>query len=354
MNIWIDLANSPQVLFFRPLIAEMEKRGHVVLLTSRDFAQTVPLANRYGFKHTPIGAHGGKAWMRIAQRSLGRARGLVRWARSQPPIDLAVSHNSYSQALAAARLRLPFVTLMDYEHQPANHLCFRLARRVIVPECFPDQLLKRYGAEEKSLKYNGIKEQIYLTDFAPQADYFQSVGIDSTYPTVVMRPPGPWAAYHRDFGNTLFDLTLDLVSQQAVTVIFTPRVAEQAESVRALQRSNIWIPPQVLDGPNLLYHADAVISGGGTMNREAGVLGTPAYTVFQGKLGAADEYLIARARMTHIASYEDVKKLNIAKKESHFSNGYPDLVPEVIEMIVGGVTRQAGYLQKVQVAPPAR
>jgi predicted glycosyltransferase len=65
----------------------------------------------------------------------------------------------------------------------------------------------------------------------------------------------------------------------------------------------------VYDGSNLLYHADLVISGGGTMNREAAVLGTPTYTVFKGKLGAVDEYLIQRGRMIHVRNQQDMQRM---------------------------------------------
>ena len=37
---------------------------------------------------------------------------------------------------------------------------------------------------------------------------------------------------------------------------------------------------------NLLYHSDLVISGGGTMNREAAALGIPTVTIFKGPMGA--------------------------------------------------------------------
>ena len=40
--------------------------------------------------------------------------------------------------------------------------------------------------------------------------------------------------------------------------------------------------------------ADALVSAGGTMNREAAVLGTPVWSIFEGPLGAVDELLVAR------------------------------------------------------------
>jgi predicted glycosyltransferase len=48
MRIWIDLANSPHVPFFRKLRSEFAERGHEVELTARAFAETVELAAAAG------------------------------------------------------------------------------------------------------------------------------------------------------------------------------------------------------------------------------------------------------------------------------------------------------------------
>lgn len=338
MKIWIDLANSPQVLFFRPIIGELRRRGHEVLITSRDFAQTLALADRCELSHTPIGHHDGGHWLTSTRRILKRALRLRHWARSQGGIDFAVSHNSYSQAIAAKLLRLPFVTLMDYEHQPLNHLCFRLAQRVIVPEVFPDNFLARFGAIGKTTKYPSLKEQIYLEDFVPTAGYLHDLGIPEQKILIVMRPPAPWALYHP--GETdLFDSVLSkMIGSPETFTIFMPRVPAQAEGVMALGYENLWIPPRALDGPNLLYHADLVISGGGTMNREAAVLCTPTYTVFQGELGSVDRYLIHIGQMAQICNLTDIDRIRIKKRhgrEAIGKNG--NLVREITNLILGSV-----------------
>jgi hypothetical protein len=41
LRIWIDLSNTPHVLFFEPIIRELEALGHVVAVTSRRFANTL-------------------------------------------------------------------------------------------------------------------------------------------------------------------------------------------------------------------------------------------------------------------------------------------------------------------------
>src|SRR5688572_26354188 len=146
MRIWIDLANSPHVPFFRALVKELSLRNHEVVITARDFAETVALAKLAGLDAEVIGGHGGGKLLGKAGNLVQRAMALARWARGRS-VDLAVSHNSYSQILAARALSIRAVTLMDYEHQPANHLAFRFASRIIVPEAFPDEALTRYGAQ---------------------------------------------------------------------------------------------------------------------------------------------------------------------------------------------------------------
>jgi predicted glycosyltransferase len=334
LRIWIDLANSPQVLFFHPIVQEIERRGHTTVITTRDFAQTEALATNCGMRHTPVGGHGGKRLSRIGLTLADRAWRLARFARANR-CDLAVSHNSYGQSLAAAALRIPSVTLMDYEHQPANHLAFRLARRVIVPEFFPEAALRRFGATpKKTRRYRGVKEQIYLADFVPRPGFLQTLGIAPDRVVVVMRPPGAWGLYH-DFENELFDPVFKYVVGHAdATVVFLPRVASQSDAARARRLPNVIVPADALDGPNLLYHADLVISGGGTMNREAAVLGTPAYSVFKGKSAAVDRYLVEQGRMTMIGEPSDIPRIEIRKKQPGAAMSGAALVRDVTDAIL--------------------
>ena len=60
MRIWIDLANSPHVPFFRALANELNDRGHEIGVTARDFAETVGLAQAAGFSPEVISGHGGR------------------------------------------------------------------------------------------------------------------------------------------------------------------------------------------------------------------------------------------------------------------------------------------------------
>ena len=337
MLIWIDLANSPHVPFFRALREEFEGRGARVRVTARDFAQTVELAQQAGLEPVVIGGYGGRALSGKAGNLIGRTAALARWARGQG-FDLAVSHNSYAQVAAARALGVRAVTLMDYEHQPANHLAFRFASRVIVPRSFPEEALSRYGAKSgKVRRYTGTKEDVYLADFVPDprfAESLRELGIEAGDVLVVVRPPARDALYHR-FDNELFgELLGRLDALDDVKIFLLPRSAEQRAEFAARALRNMILPSAALDGANLIAAADLVISAGGTMNREAAALGVPAATIYAGRWAAIDEELVREGRLQRISAREDLDALKIEKKSGLSLRGALRVRAEVADLIL--------------------
>jgi predicted glycosyltransferase len=62
-----------------------------------------------------------------------------------------------------------------------------------------------------------------------------------------------------------------------------------------------------VDGRSLVALADVVVSGGGTMNREAAALGTPVWSIFEGRLGAVDEMLARHGRLSLLRDPDEVE-----------------------------------------------
>jgi uncharacterized protein len=108
--------------------------------------------------------------------------------------------------------------------------------------------------------------------------------------------------YHR-FENDLFRQVLErLRGAQAVVL---PRTEDQRAE---LERAGGWIiPGRAIDAQSLVAYADLVVSAGGTMNREAVALDTPVYTIFEGRLGAVDERLMAEGRLQRLERAEGVE-----------------------------------------------
>ena len=336
MLIWVDLANSPHVPFFRALKSGLEARGAELRMTARDFAQTVELARSAGLEPVIIGGFGGRALAGKAGNLIGRAASLARWARGQG-FDLAVSHNSYAQVAAARALSIPAVTMMDYEHQPANHLAFRLASRVIVPRAFPTDALQRYGAGSRKVRrYEGTKEDVYLADFAPDPKFTErlvELGISAGDVIVTVRPPARDALYHR-FDNELFEELLRRLQERPdVKAIVLPRT--EAQRAEFTTGGKVILPRRALDGANLIAASDLVFSAGGTMNREAAALGVPAATIYAGRWAAIDEELVREGRLKRIATREDLDNLKIEKKSGLKPRRALSVRAEVADLILG-------------------
>ncbi|HYS05955.1 MAG TPA: DUF354 domain-containing protein [Candidatus Dormibacteraeota bacterium] len=344
MKVWIDLANSPHVLFFAPILKEMERRGIEVTCTARDFAQTLGLARMHGLRVESIGRHGGRSALGKTREIVARAAALRRFARKARP-DIAVSHNSYAQALAARSLGIPFVTLMDYEHTPANHISFRMASRILLPRAVPDGSVARYGASSRKVRrYAGFKEQVYLEDFEPEASVFDGLLAEDVVRgcvVAVARPPADFAIYHR-FKNPLFDLWLDRVGRDpGVRVVLLPRTRDQRDRALALGLPSVVVPDREIDGPNLVYHADLVVSAGGTMNREAAVMGVPTYSLFTGRQAAVDTALEALHRLVFVRGAEDLGAIRMVKSAARSRLRNPELRGQIVAEILGAAVRLA-------------
>jgi uncharacterized protein len=302
MRVWVDLTNSPHVLVLRPLIAALQADGAEVAVTARDFAQTVALCERFGIDCDVIGRHRGA---RLGAKAVGladRSLALARYARGKR-FDLALGHGSNDVTVASWLLRVPRTTMFDYEWATVQHnVNCRLAQAVVVPEAIPPERLDRYGAHGKLQRYAGLKEEYYLSDFEPDPAIVGELGLDAAQPIAVVRTPPSVSLYHR-FENDLFAQVLVELRDRAQVVVL-PRVADQrAELERA---GGFVIPERAIDAQSLIAYADVVVSAGGTMNREAVALGTPAYTTFEGRPGAVDDALIAEGRLRRLTSPGEV------------------------------------------------
>jgi uncharacterized protein len=312
MRVWIDVTNSPHVLFFRPLIRLLEADGHDVTVTAREYAQTLELLALHQIAHTEVGPrHGGAGTIGKARALAGRLVALRRFARGRR-FDVALAHGSHELTLTARSLGIPSATAHDYEFASLqHHLGLRAATRVVFPDSVPADRLRRYGVRPPELRtYPGIKEEYYLADFEPDRDAV--AGIDPARVLAVVRTPPDVSAYHRH-GNPLFGGVLERLGRDdSVHAVVLPRTKEQEHAIRTLDLPSLHVPEHAVDAQSLVALADLVVSAGGTMNREAVALGVPVYTTFAGRLGAVDEALLREGRMMQLT---DPEALTLRKRD---------------------------------------
>jgi uncharacterized protein len=309
VRVWIDVTNSPHVVFFRPLVALLESRGHEVTITAREFAQTLELLDDAGLSHTVVGPPHGGASRAGKVRAMGaRLHAMRRFAGSRG-FDLALAHASHELPLAARSLGIPSAYAFDYEFALAQHgIGCRAATRVVVPNAIPQRRLDRLGARSgKVRRYPGLKEEYYLHGFGPDARVLTDLGIDRSRVVAVVRTPPEVALYHRH-GSPLFTRVVErLGSDPGVHAIVLPRTPAQRASLRTTGLPSLVVPARAVDALSLVALADVVVSAGGTMNREAAALGTPVWTTFAGRIGAVDAGLVAEGRLHVLGSIDDLR-----------------------------------------------
>ena len=307
MRVWVDLTNSPHALLFGPIVRRLQERGDEVLVTVRRFAHTPELARRRFDDPQVVGAGEASSVPGKVAALQSRSRALVGMAKRFRP-DVAVSHGSQDQVIAARVLRIPSLVSVDYEYQPANHLSFRLANRLLLPAAFDETDIARRGGRTKTWRYHGLKEEVYLSDFTPSPKFPDSLDLSRDGgPVVLLRPPPRGALYHRG-GNPLWDQLVDSLrqSKEVCTLVLPRHPGDVASLASTVEGGGIRVLREPVEGPDLIWWSDAVVSGGGTMNREAVVLGTPVWTLFGGRLGGVDRQLIADGRLSSLRNPEEL------------------------------------------------
>jgi hypothetical protein len=309
-KIWIDLENSPHVPFFKPIMEELERRGHSIVLTARDCFQVCELADLFHLQYRRIGRHYGK-------HRLAKVAGLgIRVLQMTPGMfrekpDLSLSHGSRSQIVVSSLLGVPNITIFDYEH--SAHMRIFTPTWVMAPE-----VVVEAGAcgedipKDRLLSYPGIKEDVYAPSFQPDSSIKQELGLQDNDLVVTIRPPATEAHYHNPEAEGLLTAVFQLLQKlPQAKIVLVPRTPKQGQDLKRqfpemFRQKKAIIPERVVDGLDLIWFSDLVISGGGTMNREAAALGVPVYSIFRGKIGAVDHYLASQGRLVLLETVADV------------------------------------------------
>ena len=314
-RFWIDIDNSPHVPFFVPIFEELRKRGHEVILTARDAYQVRELLDLYHLSCKLVGRHYGK---NRAAKILGtcmRAAQLIPRMFNKK-IDLAVSHGSRAQMLSGFALGIPTLLILDYEY--IAMMGFIRPDWIFVPQMIPDS--KELKPKRQILRYPGLKEDVYVPRLQLDPTVGNHLGFDGNDIVVTVRPPAVEAHYHNPESDVLLDAALNFLTRAPnVRVILLPRNVDQAGTLRQtwakwINNHKIVIPEHAVDGINLIWFSDLVVSGGGTMNREAAALGVPVYSIFRGKIGAVDRHLQQEGRLILLESVEDIRRKIVLKR----------------------------------------
>jgi uncharacterized protein len=137
-------------------------------------------------------------------------------------------------------------------------------------------------------------------------------------------------------------------------VLLLPRNKNQENELRAawtkeIASGKLVIPAHVEDGMNIIWNSDLVVSGGGTMNREAAAMGVPVYSIFRGPIGAVDRFLASQGRLVLLESVEQVRtKIRAVRREKEvlsLSHQKSPALETILNHITGIAESKIGLVQ---------
>ena len=307
VRAWVDLVSPSHPFFFDALADGLEDVA--VTTTVREKTETVSLAKEVGFEHRVVGRDFDNALV----RKFGIPLRTAQLALKAPNCDVSLSSRN-AMCILASRLRgVPSIHFTDNDITAhidglwVEELYNRFeaaATHNVVPRAFATEELTRWGAASETVHtYDGYKEDVYVAGFEPDPDYHERLPFESGE-YIVVRPEALTAAYV-DADSIVPDILAE-ATRRDIGVVYLPRGRGDEVHARQYADDAVYVPDGAINGLQLAWHARCVLTGSGTMSREAACMEKPAVSFFPNTLLSVDQELVADGRIYHSRNPEDI------------------------------------------------
>jgi len=183
---------------------------------------------------------------------------------------------------------------------------------LIIPKSIDSYNFRRFSKKVEIFKFDGFKEDIYLADYEPDPHFSDCVPVKNF---IAVRPEALKAEYVPKHAKSIVPGILAELDKSGFNILYLPRYIEDRSWAQSYK--NVYIPPEPLNGLDVCYYSQAVLTGSGTFAREAAVMGTPAVSFFPGKeLLSVDKEMIKRGWLMHSRDpFEIVEYIKNTKKK---------------------------------------
>ncbi|WP_136601180.1 DUF354 domain-containing protein [Salinigranum halophilum] len=289
---WIDLVSPSHPFFFNSLADELSDVERTT--TVREKTETVDLAGQVGFDYSVLG----RDFDNTLLRKLGIPLRTLQLAARAPSADVSLSSRNAMCVLASKVRGIPSIHFTDNDitayvdglhFEKLYNALEAQATYNVVPSAFDTNELTRWGAnEDQILTYDGYKEDIYIAGFEPDPDFTNKLPFDDF---IVVRPEALDAAYV-DVEESIVPELLERLFQAGFNVVYLPRGRGDEEYAESYGRGQIYTPQTALNGLQLAWHCQCMLTGSGTMAREAACMEKPAVSFFPNKMLSVDQELV--------------------------------------------------------------
>lgn len=309
-TIWFDITNVPHVNFLLPIINKYEDEFNMVF-TVRNFAETIGLfEKRIGKPYLELGEHQGGNKLK---KLLGLFKRIGQLNRQLPYFDIKISLGGDSSSPVAWRRGKMAITFDDNETSP-NWMYAPFTNLAFWPKVINPAVLRKQGFKKNLYQYNGYKEDFYLANYEPNSGFLEQLPFEHY---VVVRPENIKASYVEGRQSIVPELLKEL-DAQGYNILFLPRYDFDHEYAKGIK--NIYIPKEAVNGLDACYYADAILTGAGTMAREAACLGVPSVSFFAGAhLLAVDQSMVDAGKMFYSRDVQQIMQFLNSSRHSFFA-----------------------------------
>ncbi len=345
MRLWIDLLTPKQILFFKPLIGELEASGAEVLATSRRYREVGPLAERAGLKLNYVGDRGTKGQEDQLLAATRRQAEMIPIVQDFRP-NVAVSIASAVCARVAFGLGIKHVAVNDSPHsEVAGRLSIPLSYHLLCPWVIPPKAWEIFGIQRRQITtYRALDPAAWLKR-EPLSGPVPK--LDPKKKTITVRVQESDAPYLSRADMTWTDKLLAVLIEAfpESNLVALCRYDFQVEEIKSKFGSKCLVPDEVVSGHDLLASTDLFVGMGGTMNAEAALMGVPTISAFQGSL-YTDRYLESEGLLERALTTSTL--LSTARRfiADGYKTAYGKKAKRVLDSMEDPVPKIAAFIEK--------
>ncbi len=316
-KVWIDVEEPKTGIMFKSLINNFQHIDIELLITARDYDATFNILDDFDIHYHKVGRHGGEKLEDKLMEYINRLNQLVPLVSKFQP-DYFVTFSSVEGTRISYGLNIPSI---GYNDEPRNvHVCkliFPYLDNIITPKCIPiGDYIKLNATPEKLIRYNGIDEIAWLSEYIPNQDILEKFDLEKGK-YVIMRSEPSFASYFIEklkAEETLISQFLPEIYHNFPDYKYLLLVRTEKQEIFLkeklkgyMKNKNIIISRYMPNMVDLCFFASLVISGGGTIVRESSLLNVPSIEFFPGETAPQERFLMENGfPLYHIKNSENI------------------------------------------------
>ncbi len=301
-KIWIDVEQPKTAIMFNSLFRMFEKEETELLITARDYDSTYQILDDFGVEYKKIGRHGGEKLADKLETYITRLKQLFPIIKKFSP-DYFITFLSVEGTRIAYGLKIPSIAMNDEpRNEPVCKLIHPFIGNIITPECIPKDLyIRLYADPEKIIRYNGLDEIAWLSEYTPNPEILEKFDIEKGKFLIIRTEPTN-ACYLIDklkpeetLISKFFPPIYKKFPNHKYFLLVRSKRQEQFLSNKLkifIKEKNVIITQYLPNIVDLCFYGALIISGGGTIVRESSLLNVPSIEFFPGESAPQEIFLI--------------------------------------------------------------